>query len=236
MNWDLLLYPLFIIAILFSAWAQFKVSSTFRKYSSVPTHAGKNAMDVARMILLSEGVHDVSIGRVGGNLTDHFDPRNKVLALSDSTFASSSAAAIGVAAHEAGHAVQHSKGYFPIRLRSFLVPVASFSSKMSWVFIMLGIVITAFAAETSFGYYVLLFGIGLFAVTTVFQLVNLPCEFNASGRAMSALRSSGLYTDEELSAARAVLFAAAMTYVAATFTSAVQLFRLLLIFGRRNDR
>lgn len=233
---ELIIYPLFVAAVFFSIYAQFKVSSTYKKYSTYYTRAGRNATDIARMILSSEGVYGVSIGRVHGNLTDHYDPRSNTLALSDTTYASTSAAAIGVAAHEAGHAVQHAVGYAPIKLRMMLVPVTNFASKLSLAFVMLGIVLTVLANNTIFGYYILLFGIGLFAVTTAFQLVTLPCEFNASKRAMKALRSSGYYSDDELTVARKVLTAAALTYVAATFVSIVQLIRLALIFGDRNDR
>ena len=230
------LYPLFLVSILFSLYAQFKVSFTYKRYSSFYTRAGKNATDVAGMILSANGIYNVSIGRVYGNLTDHFDPRTNTLALSDTTYASSSAAAIGVAAHEAGHAVQHAVGYFPIKLRSKLVPVTNFASRLSWVFIMLGVLATAVAYGGDYGYYVLLFGIGLFAVTTLFQLVTLPCEFNASKRAMKALRKSGCYTRDELYAARQVLTAAALTYIAATFASIVQLLRLLAMLNNRRDR
>jgi len=233
---EMIIYPLFLVSIVFSLYAQIKISSTYSRYSSFYTRAGRNATDIARMILSNEGIYDVSIGRVRGNLTDHFDPRSNTLALSDTTYASTSAAAIGVAAHEAGHAVQHAVGYFPIKLRSKLVPVTNFASRLSWIFIMLGILTTAVAYSFDYGYYVLMFGIGLFGVTTLFQLVTLPCEFNASRRAMTALRESGYYSNDELHAARAVLTAAALTYVAATFASIVQLIRLVVIFGNRNDR
>lgn len=229
------LYPLFIAAIIFSLYAQIKVSTTFNKYSKIPTRAGMTASDIARMMLINAGLHHVSIGRVRGNLTDHFDPRSNTLALSDSTYASYSAAAIGVAAHEAGHAIQHAEGYFPIRLRGALVPVTRFASRMSWLFILIGLFISMLAETVGIGYYVLLAGVGLFGVTTLFQLVTLPCEFNASRRAMNALVASGYYTEGELYAAKRVLSAAALTYVAAAFASAVQLFRLLLLV-RRNDR
>lgn len=236
MTLESIIYPLFLASIIFSLYAQLKISSTYKKYSTYYTGAGRNATDIARMILASSGIYDVSIGRVHGNLTDHFDPRSNTLALSDSTYASTSAAAIGVAAHEAGHAVQHAVGYLPIQLRSKLVPVTNFASRLSWIFIMLGVLITAFAYNVSYGYYVLLLGVGLFAVTTLFQLVTLPCEFNASKRAMTALRSSGYYTNDELYAAKKVLTAAALTYIAATFVSVVQLIRLVIILGNRNDR
>lgn len=233
---DIALYGLFIVAIIISLYAQIKVSSTFKKYSGYPTFAGRNATDVAGMILKSSGVYGVSLGRVAGSLTDHYNPKTRTLALSDTVFASTSAAAIGVAAHEAGHAVQHSVGYFPIKLRSALVPVTNFASRTSWLFILLGGFISA-VGMFDIGYYVLLAGLGLFAVTTLFQLVTLPCEFNASRRAMTALRECGWYSEDELTASRKVLSAAAMTYVAATLVSAIQLLRLVLIFtrGRNNN-
>jgi Zn-dependent membrane protease YugP len=234
--YELITYPLFILAILFSLYAQIKISSTYRKYASFYTRAGRNATDIAKMILSDAGIYDVSIGRVYGNLTDHYDPRSNTLALSDTTYASTSAAAIGVAAHEAGHAIQHAEGYFPIRLRGALVPVTNFASKTSWLLIMIGALITAFAYDSNIGYYALLAGIGLFAVTTLFQLVTLPCEFNASRRAITAIRASGLYSADEIQAARKVLNAAAMTYIAATFVSAIQLLRLLLLVTGRNNR
>ena len=232
---DYVAFPLFLVSIIFSVWAQFKVTSTYKKYSTFYTRAGRNATDVARMMLADANVYGVSIGRVHGNLTDHFDPRSNVLALSDTTFASYSAAAIGVAAHEAGHAIQHAEGYFPIKLRSALVPATSFASKASFIFILIGLLLTG-AVDTDIGYYIAMGGIILFAVTTLFSLVTLPCEFNASRRAIKALTASGLYSDDELDAAKRVLFAAAMTYVAATFASIVQLLRLVLIFSGRNDR
>lgn len=234
--YELITYPLFILAILFSLYAQIKISSTYRKYASFYTRAGRNATDIAKMMLSDAGIYDVSIGRVYGNLTDHYDPRSNTLALSDTTYASTSAAAIGVAAHEAGHAIQHAEGYFPIRLRGALVPVTNFASKTSWLLIMIGALITAFAYDSNIGYYALLAGIGLFAVTTLFQLVTLPCEFNASRRAITAIRASGLYSADEIQAARKVLNAAAMTYIAATFVSAIQLLRLLLLVIGRNNR
>ena len=234
--YELITYPLFILAIIFSLYAQIKISSTYKKYASFYTRAGRNATDIARMMLSDAGVYDVSIGRVRGNLTDHFDPRSNTLALSDTTYASTSAAAIGVAAHEAGHAIQHAEGYFPIKLRGALVPVTNFASRTSWLFIIVGVLITAIAYDSAIGYYALLAGVGLFALTTLFQLVTLPCEFNASRRAITAIRASGLYSDDEIYAAKKVLSAAAMTYIAATFASAVQLLRLLLLVTGRNNR
>lgn len=227
------LYPAFILAILFSFYAQIKVSKTFRRYADFHTQRGRMAADVAKNILTSNGIHNVSVERVPGNLTDHYDPRAKVLRLSDSVFSSSSASAIGVAAHEAGHAVQHAVGYLPIKIRTSLVPITNFASRMSWIVILLGALISIFAYTSNIGYYMVMGGIALFSVTALFQLVTLPCEFNASKRALVALRQSGNYTKEELAASKEVLTAAALTYVAALFVTVIQVLRLLTIYGRR---
>ena len=231
------LYPLLLFSLILSIYAQFKVSSSFKKYSRVYTGRGYNATDVAKMILNSNGIYNVYVTRVRGNLTDHFNPRDNTLALSDSVYASTSAAAIGVAAHEAGHAIQHNVGYFPIRLRSALVPVTSFASKMSMIVILLGLLFSALSLLGGIGYGILLLGVMLFSVTTLFSLVTLPCEFNASRRAITALRASGWYSEEELKCAKAVLSAAALTYVAATLSSLVTLLRFVLILlGQRGRR
>jgi len=235
MMYEFFLYPAFIISILVSFYAQIKVSTTFNKYSRVNTFRGKNAAEVAQMILSSNGLYDVRVERVSGNLTDHYDPRDNVLRLSDSVYSSSSAAAVGVAAHEAGHAIQHAKGYLPIVIRSKLVPVTNFASRISWLVILLGAVMMFFAAVSDIGYLVVMAGIGLFSLTALFQLVTLPCEFNASKRALECLRESGWYSDKELSASKKVLSAAAMTYVAALFVTLMQIFRLLAIYGRRRE-
>ena len=231
---DYILYLLAIAALIFSVWAQFKVNSTFRRYSHDMTRCGKSAAEVAEMILRTSGVYGVRIERVGGSLTDHYDPRSNVLRLSDTVFASSSAAAIGVAAHEAGHAIQHARRYMPIVIRSRLVPVTSFASRFSWIVIFLGALYSA--TDYILGQNILLLGIGLFAVTTLFQLITLPCEFDASGRAMAALRQSGWYTESELSAAKKTLGAAALTYVAAVLTSILQLLRLIVRFTGNRRR
>ncbi len=229
------LYVLFILTVLLSLYAQMKVSGTFRRESGRFTRAGRSAYDVARMILERNGIYSVSIASVGGHLTDHFNPRTNVLALSESVISSPSCAAIGVAAHEAGHAIQHNVGYFPIKLRGALVPITNIASRMSWVFILIGALVIA--AQSALGEIVLLIGILLFSCTTLFQLVTLPCEFNASSRAIRALRDSGWYSEDELKSAKRVLSAAALTYVAATLTSIVQLLRLLVIlFGNRRNR
>lgn len=227
------LYPAFIFAILLSLYAQIKVSTTFNRYSSFYTKNGRMAADVAKAILNSNGIYNVRVERVPGNLTDHYDPKSHVLRLSDSVFSSSSAAAIGVAAHEAGHAVQHAVGYLPIKIRSSLVPITNFASRISWIVILLGALISFFALLSDIGYIMIMAGIALFSLTAVFQLVTLPCEFNASKRALRALEASGGYSREELGAARRVLSAAALTYVAALFVTVIQVLRLLTIYGRR---
>lgn len=229
---DYLLYLLCLVAIIFSVIAQIKVSSTFNKYSATLTGRGHTAAELARYILNSHGLHHVRIERVAGNLTDHYDPRLEVLRLSDSVYDSCSAAAVGVAAHEAGHAIQHAERYGPIVLRSRLAPVTSFASRFSWLIIMAGIVFMAL--DSLLGTYVLIAGAALFAVTTVFQLITLPCEFDASHRAIEGLRATGWYSGNELRASKKVLTAAAMTYVTSTLVSVLQLLRILFrIFGNR---
>lgn len=232
MYYEYTLYPLAVAALVFAIWAQVKVNSTFNNYSRVPTMCGRSAAEVARMILDENGLNHVRIERVAGNLTDHYDPRAEVLRLSDAVYEGSSSAAVGVAAHEAGHAIQHATKYFPIVLRGALVRVTGFASKFTWIVILLGSLFMAL--DPVLGYYIVLFGIGLFAVLMVFQLVTLPCEFNASKRAMAALRTSGYYTEGELSDSKRVLTAAALTYVASFTVTLVQLLRLIVRFtGRR---
>ena len=231
---DYVLYILAILALILSVWAQFKVNSTFRRYSAERTACGKSAAEVANMILRSAGVYNVRIERVSGSLTDHFDPRTSTLRLSDAVYNSSSAAAVGVAAHEAGHAIQHAERYLPVKIRTAMAPSVSFASRFTWIVILVGALMLA--AESLLGYYVTLFGIGLFALVTLLELVTLPCEFNASRRAMAALSDSGWYSGEELRGSRRVLTAAALTYVAALAVSLIQLLRLVLRFSGRRRR
>ena len=214
--------------MLIAAWAQWRVSSTFRRFSGVRASRGYTGAQAAEAVLRAHGVHDVRIERVSGRLTDHFDPRSNVIRLSDSVYGSNSVAAIGVAAHEAGHAVQYAVGYGPIKLRNAIIPVCNLGSQLSIVFILLGL----------FLYIQPLFAVGilLFSLAVVVQLVTLPVEFNASHRALETLKSTHLLDGEELSGARKVLGAAAMTYVAALLVSLAQLLRFLLAFaGRRRD-
>lgn len=213
-------------ALIFTIWAQINVNSTFEKYKRVQTDSRITGYDAARRILDANGLYDVKIERVSGNLTDHYDPRSNVIRLSDSVHDSTSAAAVGVAAHEAGHAVQHSVGYFPIKIRQAIIPVTRIGSSLAMPLFLIGLIL---AAEP-----LMYFGIIFYALAVVFQLITLPVEFNASRRAMAALESGGDLTQKELTASRKVLTAAAMTYVAALATALLSLLRLIVIAnGRR---
>lgn len=235
----LLFDPLYFVflapAILLVLWAQFKVKSAFAAASQVPSRSGYNGSDVARVVMESAGVFDVDIEEVSGYLSDHYDPRNRILRLSTEVFHGRSLAAAGIAAHEAGHAIQHGRGYAPLALRSGLVPLASVGGNLSMILIMIGIVLAG--AGSVLGRTAMLVGIGLFALTVLFQLVNLPVEFNASSRAREALLATGLVNAQEEQVVKRVLRAAAMTYVAATVTAILTLlyylFRAGLLGGRR---
>ena len=225
-------YILLIPAFILSMWAQFKVSSTFNKYSKVSNRRGMTGADAARYILDINGLRHVRIERINGNLTDHFDPRSNVVRLSDSTYASTSVGAIGVAAHECGHAVQYATDYAPIRIRNAIVPVVNICSKLSIPIIIIGFI---FAYAGSFSNTLLNIGIILFSATVFFQLITLPVEFNASARAIATLEQRALLQDDELKGAKKVLSAAAMTYVAAAFSAIMSLLRLIII-ARNSDR
>lgn len=222
--------------VLLSLWASANVNATFRKYSRQHSRRGLTGAQAAERVLRANGVTGVGITRVSGNLTDHYDPRSNVIRLSDSVYASTSTAAIGVACHEAGHAVQYAQDYAPIKLRAAIIPVTNFGSKLAMPLILLGLVLN-FAEGLSFFFVYL--GIACFGLSLVFQLVTLPVEFNASRRAMQAIAEGNLLTDEEQKGARKTLTAAALTYVAATAVALAQLLRLLVLFGgrgrRRND-
>lgn len=220
-------YILIIIGMLISMLASAKVQSSFRKYNQVSSRTGLTGAEAARRLLQAQGIYDVSIERVSGNLTDHYDPRNKVLRLSDSTYGSRSVAAIGVAAHECGHAMQHEENYMPLTLRSALVPIANFGSRFSVILIMAGIF---------FGKVLIEAGILMFCAVVLFQIVTLPVEFNASHRALRLLGENGILCDEEVGMTRKVLRAAALTYVASALGSVLQLLRLVLLYGgKRRD-
>jgi Zn-dependent membrane protease YugP len=223
-DWTMILV---IPGLLLGLWAQMRVSSAFRKYSAVYARSGMSAEDVARSMLNQAGCGNVSIRTVSGNLTDHYDPRNNTLRLSDGVYGSSSVAAIGIAAHECGHAMQQHEGYAPLVLRSALVPVVNLGSNLYFPIFLLGLL---FSWEP-----LIYVGIACFALTLVFSLVTLPVEFNASGRALRVLDQQGYLSPEEMDGARAVLSAAAMTYVAAAISSLLQLVRLLIIARNRRD-
>lgn len=231
--------PMYLVivgpAILLALWAQFKVKTAYAAASQVPSHTGYSGCDAARLVMDQAGVEGVDIEEVSGQLSDHYDPRYKVLRLSGAVFHGRSLAALGIAAHEAGHAIQHSHGYAPLALRNGLVPLASVGSNLSMVLIVIGLVLAG--AGSLLGQTALLAGIGLFSLTVLFQLVNLPVEFNASSRAREALLTTGLVSPQEDVTVKRVLSAAAMTYVAATITAVLTLlyylFRAGLLGGRR---
>lgn len=222
-------YILIIIAMLLSLVASAMVKTTFGKYAKVRSFTNMTGAQAAERLLHHQGIYDVRIGHISGDLTDHYDPRNKVLNLSDSTYGSTSVAAIGVAAHECGHAIQHAKGYAPLTIRGALVPAANIGSSISWPLIILGIILGA--NQT-----LITIGILCFSLAVLFQIVTLPVEFDASARALKLLESDGILQQGEVKQTRKVLTAAAMTYVAGTAGAILQLLRLILLFGdRRND-
>ena len=227
MYWDPT-YFLVIIGLIITMIASAKVKSTYARYERVCSHSGITAAQAAEQILHGAGLYNVRIERISGQLTDNYDPRSKVLHLSDSTFRSTSVAAIGVAAHECGHAIQDARDYAPLRIRGAIVPVVNFGSALSWPIILVGVLL-------SFTQFLITLGIILFSLTVLFQLVTLPVEFNASSRALQILGDSHILYDDELSSARKVLKAAALTYVAGAAASILQLLRLILLFGRRDD-
>ena len=212
-------------AVIFSVWANVHVNSTFERYAKKLSLRGMTGAEAAKRVLESNGVHGVDIQRTGGHLTDHYDPRKKTIFLSDSVYASTSCAAIGVAAHESGHAVQYATNYGPIKFRMGLVSITNFSSMLAIPLFFIGLL---FSAEP-----LMLAGILMYSAIAFFQLVTLPVEFNASSRALRALSGSGMLSQDELGASKKVLTAAALTYVAAAATSLAQLLRLLAIYGRR---
>ena len=225
-------YILVLIGVVLSLLASAKVKSTFGRYAGVRNASGITGAQAAEQVLHRAGIYDVKIQRVSGNLTDHYDPRSKVLRLSDSVYGQTSVAAVGVAAHECGHAIQHAKGYVPLRLRSVLVPVANFGAQIAWPLILIGLLIRS---ESS--WLLIQIGIIAFSAAVLFQIVTLPVEFNASNRAIRALADTGILYGEEIKSAKKVLGAAALTYVAGAATAILQLLRILILTGgrRRND-
>ena len=222
-------YLLVIIGALLSMWASARVNSTYKKYAQVRSASGLTGAEAARRILNGAGIYDVRIEHISGNLTDHYDPRGKVLRLSDTVYGSPSVAAIGVAAHECGHAIQHDQGYAPLQIRSAIVPVANIGTKAAFPIILLGLFFGS-------SYTLIQVGLLCFACGTLFQLITLPVEFNASARAVDILGNTHMLSDTELGSTKKVLSAAAMSYVAAAAASILSLLRLVLLFGgRRRD-
>lgn len=219
--------------LLLSLWASFRVKSTFQKYSTQLSRRRITGAEAAQRVLHANGVRNVQIERVGGNLTDHYDPKANVIRLSEGVYASSSTAAIGVACHEAGHAVQYAQNYGPIKLRAAIIPITNIGSRLAMPLILIGLLLTFMEYASYFFVYA---GIACFGLSLVFQLVTLPVEFNASRRAMEAIANTDILTPDEQIGARKTLSAAAMTYVAATAVALAQLLRLLLIFSGRRRR
>lgn len=220
-------YILIIIGVIICLIASARVRTTFSKYARVRSMSGMTGAQAAERILAHAGIYDVQIRHISGSLNDHYDPRNKTLSLSDSVYGSASVAAVGVAAHECGHAIQHAKNYAPLRIRGALVPVANFGSTLAWPLILIGIIFS--------GPILVKVGIIFFCFAVLFQLVTLPVEFNASGRALRLLEKTGILGDTELRQTRRVLGAAAMTYVASAAAIILQLLRLLILFGGNRD-
>lgn len=222
-------YLLVIIGAVICMIASARVNATYNKYSGHRSMSGMTGAQAAERILRSAGIYDVQVRHVSGNLTDHYDPRNKTLNLSDSVFGSASVAAVGVAAHECGHAIQHQQNYAPLSIRGAIVPVANIGSTLSWPLIILGLI---------FGQAGFLVNLGIifFSFAVLFQLVTLPVEFNASARAVAILDDTGILSQEELRYTKKVLGAAALTYVAGAASAILQLLRLILLFGGRDSR
>ncbi len=236
-DWSYLV--LVVPALLFSLWASARVNSTFKKYSAMRNARGMTGAEAARAVLNANGVTDVRIEYVSGNLTDHYDPKNKVIRLSQDVYDAATPAAVGVAAHEAGHAAQYAANYLPIRIRAAIIPATNIGSKLSVPLIILGLLLPGlriFAPYTEFFNLIAWIGVACYSLCVLFQLVTLPTEFNASRRAVAAIERCGLLLPEEQQGAKKVLKAAALTYVAALSASLAQLLRLIIIVGGRQRR
>lgn len=228
--WDYT-YFLFIIGAVICMIASARVKSTYNRYSGYQSRSGMTGAQAAERILHAAGIYDVTVQHVSGSLTDHYNPSNKTLNLSDSVCNRTSVAAVGVAAHECGHAIQHARGYVPLRLRSALVPVANLGSTLAWPVLILGAIINNRSSML-----LIHIGIILFSFAVIFQLITLPVEFDASRRAMAQLREQGILGEDELSGTRKVLTAAALTYVASAAAAILQMLRVVILFGgRRRD-
>ncbi|MEG1143759.1 MAG: zinc metallopeptidase [Clostridium sp.] len=220
---------LVLIGVVLSMWASARVNRTFSKYSKVRSMTGMTGADAAKKLLNSQGIYDVTVRKVAGNLTDHYDPRTKTVNLSESVYDSTSVSAIGVAAHECGHAMQDNTEYVPLKLRGAIIPVVNIGAQISWPIILLGVFIAGAGSP------LVQLGILFFSLSVLFQLITLPVEFNASARAVKLLGETGILQGEEVGETKKVLGAAALTYVAAAAGSILQLLRLLILFGGRRD-
>ena len=221
-------YILVLIGVVLSLFASSQVKGTFAKYSKIRSYSGMTGREAAEQILRRNGIYDVQVTHIAGNLTDHYDPRNKTLALSDPVYNSTSVAAIGVAAHECGHAIQHARHYVPLTVRSAIIPAANIGSSFAWPLVLIGLIIPRLN-------FCMTIGILLFSLVVILQLVTLPVEFNASRRAIQIIRDSGYLAPDELKGAKSVLKAAAMTYVAAMVSVSLQLLRLVILRNSRDD-
>ena len=230
---DLTYIVLVLPAVLLSLWASWNVNSTYRRYSQNSNSRGLTAAEAARRVLNANGLSNVPIECIPGELTDHYDPSANVVRLSEGVFGSCSTAAIGVACHEVGHAIQHVTGYLPVRIRSAIVPITNIGAKLSVPLIMAGLLLSGFSQKLIMAAYI---GILLFSLCAVFQVVTLPTEFNASRRALVSIQDMNLLTGEELTGAKRTLRAAALTYVAALTTTLVQLLRFIILVNSRNNR
>ena len=233
MYFDMTYIVLLLPALIFSMWASSRVNSSFNKYSRQYSRRGITAAQAARSVLNANGLSNVGIEHISGNLTDHYDPSAKIIRLSDGVYNSTSSAAIGIACHEVGHAIQHAQGYGPLKLRSAIVPVTNIGAKLSTPLIILGLLLSSLSYSFISLSYI---GIVCFALCAFFQLITLPVEFNASHRAMASIENQGLLYEDEMEGTRKVLGAAALTYVAALAVTMMQLLRfVLLVAGRRDD-
>ena len=223
-------YILVMIGVVICLLASAKMNSTFSKYSRVRSHSRMTGKEAAEALLHREGIYDVRVEYVAGNLTDHYDPRSKVLRLSDATYQQTSVAAIGVAAHECGHAIQHARGYAPLSIRSALVPVANFGSSIAWPLIIIGLIMNSQTSQLFLN-----LGVIAFSMAVLFQIVTLPVELNASRRALKILGNTGMLYPDEVRETRKVLTAAALTYIAGAASAILQLLRLIMISNSRRD-
>lgn len=231
MYFDMTYVILVLPAVIFSLWASLRVNSTFKKYSKIQSRRNITGCDAARYILDCNGLQNISIEHISGSLTDHYDPSAGVIRLSDSVYNSASTAAIGVAAHEAGHAIQYAYNYAPVKIRTAIIPITNFASRLAMPLILLGLIFAG-----NIGIYLAYAGIIAFIFSAFFQLITLPAEFNASRRALNSIEQYGILYNDELKSTKKVLSAAAMTYVAALAVSLTQLLRLILLVNGRSRR